>query len=209
MFGALPLAWFVDLALVGGFNFAFGSVGNALGALGLLAPTIPVLGAGATVFARRVWENEPVSSTRSSGSHSLIKTGVVERLVGERIPRAMYTVARERWLKERRVPQGLMSMGYALLFMGFIGFPLVALAGGTTGLLVFFAVTLALMVGVAFGSDPIGTEYRALPMLFTTVSGRQFVGGLLLATTVVGVPLIAIVIIPLGVSVPSGSDRPS
>jgi hypothetical protein len=66
-------------------------------------------------------------------------------------------------------------------------------------LLVYFAVTLGLVAGVAFGSDPIGTEYRALPMLFTSVPGRQFVGGVLLAATVVGAPLVALVIVPLGV----------
>lgn len=105
---------------------------------------------------------------------------------------------------ERRVPQGLLSTGYALLFMGVVGFPVVALAGGTTSLLVFFAVTLGLVTGVAFSSDPIGTEYRVLPMLFTAVTGRQFVGGSLLAATVVGIPLIILIIVPIGAVGPVG-----
>jgi len=199
VFGALPLAWFVDLALVGVFDGTGESVRHTLGVFGLLAAAVPVFAAGTTVFARRIWERDSASSTGTRGSHSLLETGVVERIVGERIPRATYTVARERWLMERRVPRGVLSTGYALLFMGAVGFPLVALAGGTTVLLVYFSVTLGLVAGVAFGSDPVGTEYRALPMLFTSVTGRQFVGGLLLTATVVGVPLVALVVLPLGI----------
>ncbi|QLH84915.1 hypothetical protein HZS54_05755 [Halosimplex pelagicum] len=199
IFGAVPLAWFVDLALVGAVDGTVGSTRHTLGAFALLATAVPVCAAATTVLARRVWERGPAGSTGARGSHSLLETGAVERVVGERIPRATYTVARERWLMERRVPRGLLSTGYALLFMGVVGFPLVALAGGTTGLLVYFAVTLGLVTGVAFGSDPIGTEYRALPMLLTSVTGRQFVGGLRLAATVVGVPLVALGTVPLGI----------
>lgn len=98
---------------------------------------------------------------------------------------------------ERRVPRGLLSTGYVVLFVGVISFPAL-LFGGANGLLLLIAVSLGLATGIAFGSDPIGTEYRILPMLFTTVGGRQFVGGLLLAATVVGAPLVTVVIIPLG-----------
>jgi hypothetical protein len=119
----------------------------------------------------------------------------------------MYTVARERWLMERRVPRGLLSTGYALLFIGAVGFPLVALLGGRTTLLVYFAVALGLVTGIAFGSDPIGTEYRALPMLFTSVTGQQFVSGLLLAATVVGAPIVALAIVPLGIVGSVGAAR--
>jgi ABC-2 type transport system permease protein len=204
LFGALPLAWFVDLALIGAPTDTVGSSHHSLRVFALLGTTVPVFTAATAILARHVWEHDSASSTGTRGSHSLLKTGIVERFVGERIPQAMYTVARERWLMERRVPQGLLSTGYALLFMGVVGFPLVALAGSTTSLLVFFAVTLGLATGVAFTSDPIGTEYRALPMLFTSVTGQQFVGGSLLAATVVGIPLIALVIAPLGVVGPVG-----
>jgi hypothetical protein len=204
LFGALPLAWFVDFALIGASNNTVGLLRQTLRVFVLLGTIVPVFSAATTIFARYIWEHDSTGPTGTRGSHSLLKTGVVEQLVGERIPRAMYTVARERWLMERRVPQGLLSTGYALLFMGVVGFPLVALAGGTTSLLVFFAVTLGLATGVAFSSDPIGTEYRVLPMLFTSVTGRQFVGGSLLAATVVGIPLITLTIVPLGVVGPVG-----
>lgn len=207
LFGALPLAWFVDFALIGASNNTVGLLRQMLRVFVLLGTIVPVFSAATTIFARYIWEHGSTGTTGTRGSHSLLKTGVVERLVGERIPRAMYTVARERWLMERRVPQGLLSTGYALLFMGVVGFPLVALAGGTTSLLLFFAVTLGLVTGVAFSSDPIGTEYRVLPMLFTSVTGRQFVGGSLLAATVVGIPLITLIIVPLGVVGPVGSGQ--
>jgi len=199
VFGALPLAWFVDMALVGVFDGTGEAVRHTVGVFGLLATAVSISAVGTTVLARRIWEQESASSADSRGSHSLLETGIVERVVGDCIPRATYTVARERWLMERRVPRGLLSTGYALLFMATVGFPVVALAGGKVLLLVYFAVTLGLVAGVAFGSDPIGTEYRALPMLFTSGTGKQFVGGVLLAATVVGVPLVVLAIVLLGV----------
>lgn len=204
LLGALPLAWFVDFALIGASNNTVGLLRQMLRVFVLLGTIVPLFIAATTIFARHIWEHDSTGPTGTRGSYSLLKTGVVERIIGERIPRAMYTVARERWLMERRVPQGLLSTGYALLFMGVVGFPVVALAGGTTSLLVFFAITLGLVTGVAFSSDPIGTEYRVLPMLFTAVTGRQFVGGSLLAATVVGIPLIILIIVPIGAVGPVG-----
>ena len=204
LLGALPLAWFVDFALIGASNNTVGLLRQMLRVFVLLGTIVPLFIAATTIFARYIWEHDSTGPTGTRGSYSLLKTGVVERIIGERIPRAMYTVARERWLMERRVPQGLLSTGYALLFMGVVGFPVVALAGGTTSLLVFFAITLGLVTGVAFSSDPIGTEYRVLPMLFTAVTGRQFVGGSLLAATVVGIPLIILIIVPIGAVGPVG-----
>ncbi len=197
VFGALPSAWFVDLALVGG-DPALASVRRGVGALGLLVPTVPLLTAMTIVLARRIWETTPVSSTESHGSHSLVHDGWLEQLLGDRVSRPVRTVARERWLMERRVPRGLLSTGYVFVVVGVFGFPAL-LSGGPNGFLLLIAVSLGLAVGIAFASVPIGTEYRALPMLFTTVSGAQFVGGLLLAVTLVGVPLVTLITIPVGI----------
>lgn len=203
-FAAVPLAWFVDLALVGGSTGGLVSSYRAAGILVVLILVLPGFALGASVIARRVWESDTASSAGSRGSHSLRERGIVERFVGDRISRPVYTVARARWLMERRVPQGLLSSGYALLFMGIIGFPLIALAGGTTAVLLFFAVTLGLVAGIAFSANPIGTEYRTLQMLFTSVRGNQFVAGILLAATVIAIPLVALVTIPLGFFGPVG-----
>lgn len=198
LFGSLPLAWFVDLALVGSGDPALASVRRGAGALGLLVPTVPLLAAGTVVLARRIWETTPISSTGTHSSHSLVHDGRLEQLLGDRISRPVRTVARERWLKERRVPRGLLLTGYVLFVVGVFGIPALSL-GGPNGILLLIAVSLGVMVGIAFGSDPIATEYRVLPMLFTTVSGDQFVGGLLLAATLVGVPLVTLVTIPVGI----------
>lgn len=197
VFSSLPTAWFVDLALVGGVP-ALAEVRPAAGALVLLVPTVPLLTAGTSVLTRRIWETTPVSSTGSHDSHSLVHDGWLERLLGDRVSRPVRTVARERWLLERRVPRGLLSTGYVLLVGVIIGFPAL-LFGGPNGFLLLISVSLGLAAGIAFASVPIGTEYRVLPMLFTTVNGDQFVGGLLLAATLVGVPLVTLVTVPVGI----------
>ncbi|MFC7074363.1 hypothetical protein ACFQJ7_07035 [Halovenus rubra] len=203
IFGALPIAWFIDLAFVA-TGEATVSSRNAFGVLGLLIIIVPLLVGGTTILARQIWESVPARSTGTRGSHSLLKTGILERIVGSRIPRAVYTVARERWLMERRIPRGVLSTGYVLAVMGLVGFPAVLFLGETLTLLVLFAVTVGLVAGIAFGSDPIATEYRTLPMVLTSVSGRQFITGGLLAAAMVGIPLVAVIVVPLGIIGPIG-----
>ncbi|WP_226043133.1 hypothetical protein [Natrinema sp. DC36] len=197
VFGALPLAWFVDLALIGGGDVAYGSIRHAVGALGILVPVLPLLVAGATILACRVWESEPVSSSRTHGSHSLVNEGWMERLLGDHLSKPVLTVARERWLMERRVLRGLLMTGYVLVFFGVVGFPLL-LFGGPNGFLLAIAISLGMAAGIAFASDPVGTEYRTFPMLLTTVSGRNFVAGLFLSAILGGAPLVVLVTAPIG-----------
>jgi hypothetical protein len=197
VFGSLPLAWFVDLAFVGWADSPFVSPQHALAIMGIAVGSVPVLAAGTAVLLRRLWETTP-TSTGTSGSHSLVGDGWMDRLLGDHVSRPVRTVTRERWLMERRTPRGLLSTGYVLLCFGVLGLPLL-LFGGPNGTLLTIAVALGMAVGIAFASDPIGTEYRTLPMLFTTVSGRQFVGGLFLSPLLVGGPLVSAITIPLGV----------
>jgi ABC-2 type transport system permease protein len=197
VFGALPLAWFVDLALAGWTDSPLLSPRRALAIMGVAAVSVPVLAAGTAGAVRRLWETTPRSSD-SSGSRSLAGGGWVDRLLGDHVSRPVRTVTRERWLMERRTPRGLLSTGYVLLFFGVIGLPLL-LFGGPNGILLLVAVALGMGVGIAFASDPIGTEYRTLPMLLTSVGGEQFVRGLLLSALLVGVPLVSVIVVPLGV----------
>lgn len=92
-------------------------------------------------------------------------------------------------------------MGYVLLFVGVVVFPAFGLIGAPGLLLVTFG--LGLVAGFAFGTDPIGVEYRGLPMVLTAISGRQFVRGILVAALGVGIPLITVVILPLGLLSPA------
>jgi hypothetical protein len=197
VFGALPLAWFLDLAFVGWADSPSVSPQHALAVVGVVVGLVPVLAAGTAGLVRRLWETAPASSS-PSGSHSLVEEGWMDRLLGDYVSRPVRTVTRERWLMERRTPRGLLSTGYVLLFFGVIGLPLL-LFGGPNGILLLVAVALGMAVGIAFASDPIGTEYRTLPMLLTTVAGSQFVGGLLLSALLVGIPLVSVVVVPLGV----------
>ncbi len=196
--GALPLAWFVDLAFVGSVDAPSVSLPYALGAMGTVAVAVPVFATATVTVTRRLWETEPVSSTRPGGSRSLVSRGLVDRLLGAAVSRPVRTVARERWLMERRVPRGLLSTGYVLLLFGVFGLPLF-LFGGPNGILLILAVGLGLAVGIAFASAPLGTEYWTLPMLLTTVSGRQFVSGLFLSAVLIATPVVTLVVLPVGV----------
>ena len=170
VFGALPLAWFVDLAFVGWADSPFVSPQHAVAVVGIVVGSVPVLAAGTAGLVRRLWETAPTGTRDTSGSQSVAGDGWMDRLLGDYVSRPVRTVTRERWLMERRTPRGLLSTGYVLLFFGVIGFPLL-LFGGPNGTLLLVAVAVGTAVGVAFASDPVGTEYRTLPMLFTQNQG--------------------------------------
>ncbi|ELY39276.1 hypothetical protein C496_15502 [Natronorubrum tibetense GA33] len=199
-----PLAWFVDLALLGAGDLPAIETHRGLGALGLVVLAVPPAVAVTVAVARRIWESEPASSSGSHGSRTLTADGWLDRLLGDYVSRPVRTIARERWLMERRVPRGLLSTGYVLLFAALVLLPTFSIAGGPNGLLLFLTISLGLAAGIAFGTDPFGIEYRSLPMLLTTVGGRQFVGGYLLAALSVGVVVVTAVVFPLGLVAPVG-----
>ncbi|WP_436343783.1 hypothetical protein [Natronorubrum sp. FCH18a] len=197
-----PVAWFVDLALVGAGGGIGVEPGRALGALGIAVLAVPTLVASTTVLARRIWERDPTGVTEPHGSRSLVASGWSERLLGGRVSRPVLTVARVRWLRARRVPYGLLSIGYVLLFASLVLFPVFGILEVPT--LLLFAVALGLAAGFAFGTGPIAVEYQGLPMLLTTVDGRQYVRGVVLAALAAAVPLVAVVVLPIGVVSPAG-----
>ncbi|KDE60240.1 hypothetical protein EL22_05725 [Halostagnicola sp. A56] len=194
-FDSLPMTWIVDLAFLGATGFGADSL-RALAAVGTLALTVPLLVGLTTVLVERLWVREASGSTGSHGSHSLVTEGRLEKLLGDYVSRATLTVARERWLTERRSPQGVLYTAYVVFFMGIILMPMFTIVG--TPLFLFLVIALGLVTGFAFGSDPIGVKYRVLPMLLTTIGGRQFVGGFLVAALVPGVPIVTAVVVPLG-----------
>ncbi|WP_135534176.1 hypothetical protein [Halostella pelagica] len=199
-----PAAWVIDLALSGASHQAGVAVRRGLSALGVVLLSVPLLAGVTTVLARRIWEADPASSTEDRGSHSLVDDWWLERFLGERVSRPVRTVARGRLLVERRVPRGVLNTGYVLVFAALVLFPAVAIVGGANTMLLLVAFSLGLAGGVAFGTDPIGVKYRVLPALLTTVGGRQFVDGLVLAALVAGVPVVTVVVLPLGVVGPVG-----
>ncbi|WP_394739645.1 hypothetical protein [Natronococcus roseus] len=199
----LPLALLVDLAFLGAGGTAEVEPLRALAAVGAVAVVVPALLGLTTTVVRRLWVTQPVGSTRSptssrSHSRSLASGGRLERLLGDFVSQPTLTVARERLLAERRAPRGLLSTGYVLLFVALVGLPVFgALLGAPGFLLVVFGLGVA--AGIVFTAEAIGSAYRVLPMLLTTVRGRQFVGGLVLASLLLGVPLVVLVVVPLGI----------
>ncbi|ELY62040.1 hypothetical protein [Natronococcus jeotgali] len=193
----LPAVAVVDLALLGAFGQAGINPARGLATFIVIIPAAALLAGTTTALARRIWEGEPTARTAPSGSHSLLEAGWVERLTGERLPRPVRTIARKRWVSERRSPRGLLYTGYVLFFVGVVLFPVLGIIGVPGFVLVIHAIGLS--VGLAFGSDPIGIEYRGLTMVLTTVRGRAFVGGLLLAALAPAVVIVPAVVFPLGV----------
>ncbi|MDQ2052640.1 hypothetical protein RBH26_19465 [Natronolimnohabitans sp. A-GB9] len=199
-FDWLPLVLIGDLALLGAGEQAGVEPLRGLGAIAAVALVVPFLLGLTTVFTRRLWETDPGGSTQQSTSSqedSLGNRDWLGGLLSVHIPRPTITMARERLLTERRVPRGLLNTAYVVLIVGVVGFPLFAIFAAPGFLLLVFALGIA--IGIVFGSEPISKSYKVLPMLLTTIRGRDFVGGHVLASLIVGIPLITIVVVPLGV----------
>lgn len=199
---SLPTAWFVDLGLQGLPAVQSGGL-RSLGAVALVVGGLPVLTVVTTVLATRVWETEPVSSAVLHRSRSLVGDGLAERLFAGHVSRPVLTVARKRWLQERRVPRALFMAGYVFLLVLLVVFPALV-AGGVRLAPILVAFVLAAESGLAFGLTPVATEYSSLPMTFTTSPGEQFVRGTLFAGVAIGTPVTALATFGLGVLGPPG-----
>lgn len=189
---AVPIAWFVDLGLLG-ISGVQSSLLRSMGALVVVVGGVPALVAVTTTLATWVWETEPVSATMLHRTHSLIGEGIAERLFAERVSRPVLTIARKRWLQERRIPVGLLMTGYVYILSMAVIIP-AGVAGEIPGLsLVVLVYMFGAGTGLAFGLMVISTEYSSLSMTLTTVSGEQFIRGELLAGIAVSVPATAVV----------------
>lgn len=194
-----PATWFVDLGFVGTPVVQSDPV-RSMGALAVFIGGSPALMAGVTALASRVWRTEPVSIATYHRSRALIGEGVAERLFAGHVSRPVLTVARKRWLQERRVPFGLTMLTWPAFFLPAVIVPILA-AGAVPGIsLVLFAFIGATGTGFAFGFSPIETEYSSLPITLTTLSGEQFIRGEILAGNVIGAPVTAVgtVLLALG-----------
>lgn len=200
---AAPTTWFVDLGLLGmpGSN---SNLVHSVGALVLVVVGVPVLTVLTTEFAERVWMTVPVSAKNLHRSRALVGEGFAERLFAGRVSRPVLTVARKRWLQERRVPRAIMMLSYLIIPLFGVFFPILA-AGEVPGIsLVVLAVICAAGTGLAFGLTPIETEYSSVSMTLTSVTGEQFVRGTALAGVAIGAPLTVIVTLLLAVGSPLG-----
>ncbi len=199
----VPLAWVVDLALLG-VPGSHAGVGRSVAALCLLAGGLPILVVTASALGERVWGAEGTSETSIHRSRSLVGDGLPERVFTGRVSRPVLTVARKRWVQERRIPRAFWWLIGSLTIIGSgvgiahttIGVPAV------TPLLIAFASAAG--SGLGFGEDVLAAEYPSLPMTLTTVAGRDFIRGTLLAGSGLGVPLTTVLTVAVGVVSPVG-----
>ncbi|MFC7198473.1 hypothetical protein [Halospeciosus flavus] len=198
---AVPLAWFVDLALLGLADVPVGHA-RSLGALGVTVVGLLVL-TGATIsLAERVWTADRVGESTIHHSRSLVGAGIAERLFAGWVSRPVLTVARKRWLQERRVPIGLLLQGYMLMLTPLVFLPIFA-AGEVPGVALVGLVFLsAVGTAFAFGAELLGTEYSSLPMTLTSVSGRHFIRGTVFAGVTISGPFTLLVILLLSLGSP-------
>lgn len=200
---AIPVAWFVDLGMLG-MPGSDADVLRSMSAISLLVVGIPVLSIVAVEIAEYVWTTEPVSAKILHRSRALVGEGFSERLFADRISRPVLTVARKRWLQERRVPRAIMMLGYLIFLLPGVILPIAAM-GKVPGIsLVLLVSIFAAATGLAFGLAPVETEYSSLFMTLTSVTGEQFVRGISLAGIAVGAPIAVIATLLLAVWSPLG-----
>ncbi|SEW27194.1 hypothetical protein [Halobacterium jilantaiense] len=190
---ASPVAWYTDLALLP----VPGADASAARAVGVLAGSVVVgvLAVLASVRAseRRWYDDSAHAEVRATDSAS---SGRLDDLLGRRTA----WVARKTWLRARRAPLKLVYVVYPV-FVLFAPLQGSIEAGRVTASLPA-TVTLyaAWATGALFTLNPLGDEGAVLPISVTSgVSGRQFVGGLVAASTLVGTPVTLVLAAALGV----------
>jgi len=190
---ASPLAWYTDLALLP----VPGADASALRAVVVLAGSVVVavvaVLASVRVSERRWYDDSAHAEVRATDSAS---SGRLDGVLGRRTA----WVARKSWLRARRAPLKLVYVTYPafVLFAPIQG----SIEAGRVTASLPATVTLyaAWATGALFTLNPLGDEGAVLPVTVTSgVSGRQFVGGLVAASTLVGTPVALVLAVALGV----------
>jgi ABC-2 type transport system permease protein len=192
---ASPIAWFADLALlpaVPGASTLQASVALAS------SPVVGVLGVLASVrVSERRWYDDGVDTNAEEGESA--SGGPLDSLLG----RQTAWVARKSWLRARRAPIKLLFVAYPLFVLVSPIQRSVEAGQVTATLPATVALYGAWLTGALFTLNPLGDEGAVLPVTtITGVSGREFVGGLVAASTVVGLPLTLVVTTVLAVLSP-------
>jgi hypothetical protein len=194
-FRASPIAWYSDVALLPVLDPAsapqaaavvVGSV--VVGALGVLASV--------RLSERRWYDDGAHAGARETDS---VAGGRLDGLLGRRTA----WVARKSWLRARRAPIKLVFVAYPL-FVLLTPIQSSVEAGRVTSLLpTSIALYGAWMTGALFTLNPLGDEGAVLPVsAITGVTGREFVGGLVTASALVGTPVTLVVTAVLAVLSP-------
>lgn len=202
LFRASPAAWYADLALL-----AVAPGASAVRAAAVAAATIPavlVLIAAAVRAAEWFWYADPARATARTASHASAESGWFDRTVGGQVA----WIARTSWLRARRAPIKLVYVAYPLF--GLVGELTNTVQSGEVG--AFLPVVLAFYgaaaTGALFTLNPLGDEGAVLPVTITsTVDGRRFVRGRMLAGVAVGTPATVLVALAVGALSPLPPSR--
>lgn len=191
-----PVAWYADLGLL-----LVEERASPLRAAAILATTgVAVLGgiAATTRVAGLLWYADPVETTEGT-TESVAATGRLEGV----LDRPTAWVVRKSVLRARRAPVKLLYVVYP----AFLLVQPVQASMDAGYVLPTLPATLALYgawaTGTLFALNPLGDEGAVLPVTATTpVTGRQFVGGLVVASVAVGAPVAGVLALVTGLLSP-------
>ncbi|WP_232686370.1 hypothetical protein [Halobacterium zhouii] len=183
---ASPVGWYADLALL-----PVSSAASALQAAGVLVGSVAVSALGVLASVRlseRRWYADAVDTDERHTDS--VAGGRLDSLLGRRTA----WVARKSWLRARRAPIKLIYVAYPAFVLITPIQASVQAGHVTTTLATSVALYGAWMTGAAFTLNPLGDEGAVLPVTVTTgITGRQFVGGLVTASALLGTPVTVVV----------------
>ncbi|CQH60516.1 uncharacterized protein HHUB_3231 [Halobacterium hubeiense] len=179
---ASPVSWYADLATLAVVP------GASAAKAGAVVVGSVVLGAGGVLASVRLSERRWYTESVEAGERETdsVAGGRLDRLVGRRPA----WVARKSWLRARRAPIRLVFVAYPAFLLVTPVQASVEAGRVTASLPPSVALYGAWMTGAAFTLNPLGDEGAVLPVTaISGVSGREFVGGLVVASAVFGAPL--------------------
>ena len=202
----LPVGWFVDLAALG--TPITGSRSRAVGAL---LGSVVILVGGVVVVEKvtaALWFTDPVSvddgvgeseaRRTDSDTHTPRRDTLAAAIRPLAVPRVVAAPTRHvaEWtlLRTRRDPRRLMFLLMPVVLFG-SSFISTGVQSGSLRTLAapLCAVVLPWMAGVLVAMNPFGDEGAVLPVTLTTVSGVQYVRGLILPGLLFGLPVVVVV----------------
>ncbi|WP_050050740.1 hypothetical protein [Halostagnicola sp. A56] len=194
----LPTSWFIDIAVFG-TPVTSASIRVLAGVSGCL---LVVGGGGLLVerLAREYWVARPISTAdgtnntaREKQKHgdgtlaAAVSPVIIPRFVG----RPSQCVAQMVVLRLRRAPRRLLLLATTSLSLGIYLSVLSVQSNAPMSVApVVCVLFVPWFVGAVFGLNPLGDEGNVLPATLTSsISGRQFVRGLLVPGLLYGLPL--------------------
>lgn len=192
-FAGLPTGWYGDLAVV----VLDGAWTRAVGALALTVIVVSGSAVLAAPVGARLWFADPPTPTTSRDGRGQGWTAPFQRAVSRPTAAVGRTVVRQAL----RAPS---SMTYVIFPIG--GFASAVLVPGTRAehasyALVYLPLYAAWASGAGIALNPLGDQREVLPLTLTSgISGLRFVGGYVLAGSLLGLPPVVGAAVAIGVA---------